>query len=187
MAQDRKPLPPQTSHKAWAAAAGALMANLAVWLLAALARWITGEPFAVDPETFGALVTLGTAAASTLGAGVGAYVKNNWQVGDRRPVSWCHPLPVLAAVALLLALSGCATAQSARVSAAVERVASTLDVACRTLDGAEVRMTVDVVAAVAGQTDRLELVREVRQAACASVGMVAALAPEVAPVPAPKP
>lgn len=90
MPQDRKPLPQQTAQKAWAAAFGALAANVVILPLAYAGIVTTAE-------TYGLLVTPFT----PLGAGLAAYAKRNW-VGVLGGVS-CHPLAVALSSALLLA------------------------------------------------------------------------------------
>lgn len=184
MSQNRKPLPPQTAHKAWAAAGGALLGNLVLGAVLALTRWVLGEPIQIDPAIAGHVYALATAAVTAGGAWLGAYLKSNWQIDLSASGLRCHPAPVLIAVALTLLVAACQPGAAGRVGAAVERVAQRIDVACQTLDGEAVTLGIDVVAAAAGQTDRVELARGVRQRLCADAGLIEALAPAVAPAPA---
>ena len=86
---DKKPLPPQTAGKAWAAAFGALVANIVIWLLAYV-------DIVTTAETYGLLVTLFT----PVGAGVAAYAKKNWQKVLNGPVpALLLALPLLGACA----------------------------------------------------------------------------------------
>lgn len=102
---EKEPLPRQTAHKAWAAAFGALAANVAIWLLAYV-------DIVTTAETYGLLVTLFT----PLGAGLAAYAKRNWAkaLGGVQ----CHPLAIALAAALLLV--GCASVKPIDHNAAAE-------------------------------------------------------------------
>ena len=83
-------------------------------------------------------------------------------------------MKTLALGAALLALAGCTVENAGQI-------AQRVDVLCETMDGQAVRVPVDVLAAAAGQTGTVEIVREVRQAICAQSGLIAALAPVVVP------
>ena len=199
MSQDRKPLPPQTAHKAWAAAGGALLGNAILAGVLALTRWLLGEPIPIDPETAGAVYTLATAAVTAAGAWLGAFLKRNWQIAAGSAGLRCHALPVLAAVGLALMLSGgsCATTaqkafprtaagwESGGITGAIGGAAEGVLVGCRTLDGATV--LVDATAQLAGVTTTVEAIRAARQSACLAAGLLAPLAPEVAPAPPVRP
>ncbi len=64
----KTPTPPQSAHKTWAAAAGALMANVISFGLA----YLTGTELSAD--TYALLVTVLT----PVGAAAGAYLKRNY-------------------------------------------------------------------------------------------------------------
>lgn len=209
MPSTKKPLPPQTRHKGWAAAGGALIANAAVWLLAAFARWLTGAEIAISLETYSAIFTIGTAASTAGGAWLGAFLQRNYEIDLSALGLQCSPAAVLAGLALAgvaLGAAGCARAPDGSIDwaastrqaaprttagwdsgglvGAIDGAAGAIVVICQTLDGEQVRVLVDTVAALAGREATVDNIRSVREGACLAAGLVDAslAAPAVAPM-----